>query len=505
MKKIGIIDTTLRDAPQCLWATRMTTAMMLPVAKKMDAIGFDQIDLVGTIQFDVCVRYLKEDPWLRVRLLREHVKNTPLRALMRSKNLLSFDILPDDINELWAERLVANGFRVVGVFDGLNDIDNMLVGIRKAKSLGCRTFGALAFSLSPVHTDELYVRTAKDLAARGKVDAIMLKDSSGLLTPDRIRTLVPALKRAIGAVSLEIHSHCLTALAPLVYLEAVKLGADQLHASIAPLANGPAQPASQTVVRNLRAQGYRIDYEQKLADQVGEHFRRVAEQEDLPLGVPVEYDAFHYEHQMPGGMLSNFKAQLVQAGLAHKFDELLEECGRVRRELGWPIMITPFSQYVGTQAVLNIVRGERYAVVPDEVKKYALGYYGKLLAPVDPDVLDRIIENGSKQISLKAAPPPPAVGALRKQYPSASDDERLLRFQFPGSQVDNMLAASPMRTAYKFNPPVVKLMEALAKRPRPGRVYIEKGNTRIEIKSNNISGKSAQDPVGATKETRFET
>ncbi len=481
MKRIGIIDTTLRDAHQCLWATRMTTAMMLPVAAKMDTIGFDQIDLAGTIQFDVCVRYLKEDPWLRVRLMRERIRNTPLRALMRSKNLLSFDILPDDINELWVERLVANGFRVVGVFDGLNDVDNMLVGIRKAKLLGVRTFGALAFSLSPVHTDELYLRTAQDLIARGKVDAIMLKDSSGLLTLDRIRMLVPALKRAIGKIPLEIHSHCLTALAPPVYLEAVKLGADQLHASIAPLANGPAQPASQTVVRNLRAQGYRIDYKQELANQVGEHFRRVAEQEDLPLGVPAEYDAFHYEHQMPGGMLSNFRSQLEQVGLAHKFGELLAECARIRQELGWPIMITPFSQYVGTQAVLNIIRGDRYAIVPDEVKKYALGYYGKLLAPVDPEVLDRIIENGSKRIALKPAPPGPAVAKLRAAYPSASDDERLLRYQFPGSEVDVMRTAGPMRLTYRFEPPVVKLLAELAKRLRHGRVYIEKGDTRIDI------------------------
>jgi len=481
-RRIGIIDTTLRDAHQCLWATRMTTAMMLPIAEQMDRIGFDQIDLAGTVQFDVCVRYLKEDPWQRVRLMRERVQTTPLRALLRSKNLLSFDILADDVNELWVERLVANGFRVVGAFDGLNDVDNMLVGIHKAKSLGVYCFGALAFSESPVHTDELYVRTARQLIERGNVNAIMLKDAGGLLTPDRVRTLVPALKQAIGGVPLEIHSHCLTALAPLVYLEAARLGADQLHASVAPLANGAAQPASQTVVRNLRSQGYRIDYDENLANEVGDHFRRVAEQEGLPLGVPAEYDAFHYQHQMPGGMLSNFKSQLEQAGLMHKFDELLEECARVRSELGWPVMITPFSQYVGTQAVLNVVRGDRYAIVPDEVKKYALGYYGKLLAPIEPDVLDRIVENGSKQISLEPEPPGPAVAALRKKYPNASDDERLLRFQFAGTQYDEMLAAGPILTKYKFLSPVTRLIEQLAKRSDLGRVYVQKGDTRIEFK-----------------------
>lgn len=491
MKEIGIIDTTLRDAHQCLWATRMTTAHMLPVAERMDRAGFAQIDLAGTIQFDVCVRYLKEDPWERVRLIRERVKNTPLRALVRSKNIVAFDVLPDDIIELWVERLVANGFRVVGAFDGLNDVDNMLTTIRVAKRLGAYTFGALSYSVSPVHTDELYVRTVKDLVKRGKVDAIMLKDAGGLLTVDRIRSLVPAIKKVIGDIPLEIHSHCLTGLAPLVYLEAVKLGADQLHTSIAPLANGPAQPATQTMSRNLREMGYAVNVDNALIEEVGEHFRRIAKQEGKPLGVPMEYDAFHYEHQLPGGMLSNFKSQLDHAGLSHKFDELLDECARVRRELGYPIMITPFAQLVGTQAVLNVVQGERYRVVPNELKKYALGYYGKLLAPVEPDVLDRIINNGSKGIALHPHAPEPGVPTLRKKYPDASDDERLLRYMFAGSQVDDMLAAGAMKAEYSFEQPIVRLLKDLSKRPRIGQLCIQKGGMRLEI--NNSAGCRAPD------------
>lgn len=485
MKEIGIIDTTLRDAHQCLWATRMTTAHMLPVAERMDRAGFAQIDLAGTIQFDVCVRYLKEDPWERVRLMRERVRNTPLRALVRSKNIVAFDVLPVDIIELWVERLVANGFRVVGSFDGLNDVDNMLATIDVAKRLGVAAFGALSYSVSPVHTDALYVRTAKDLVQRGKVDAIMLKDAGGLLTVDRIRTLVPAIKKVIGNIPLEIHSHCLTGLAPLVYLEAVKLGADQLHTSIAPLANGPAQPATQTIARNLRGMAYAVNVDDALLDEVGEHFRRIAEQEGKPLGVPMEYDAFHYEHQMPGGMLSNFKSQLDHAGLSHKFGELLDECARVRCELGYPIMITPFAQLVGTQAVLNVVHGERYRVVPDEIKKYALGYYGKLLAPVEEEVLDRIVGNGSKSIPLHPEAPEPGVPALRKKYPNASDDERLLRYMFAGSQVDDMLAAGPLRTDYSFDQPIVRLLKELSKRPRLGHLYIKKEGMRLEINNNS--------------------
>lgn len=492
MKEIGIIDTTLRDAHQCLWATRMTTAHMLPVAERMDRAGFAQIDLAGTIQFDVCVRYLKEDPWERVRLMRERVRKTPLRALVRSKNIVAFDVLPGDIIELWVERLVANGFRVVGSFDGLNDVDNMLTTIDVARRLGVATFGALSYSVSPVHTDELYVRTAKDLVKRGKVDAVMLKDAGGLLTMDRIRTLVPAIKKVIGDIPLEIHSHCLTGLAPLVYLEAVKLGADQLHTSIAPLANGPAQPATQTIARNLRDMACAVNLDDALLEEVGEHFRRIAEQEGKPLGVPMEYDAFHYEHQMPGGMLSNFKSQLEHAGLSHKFGELLDECVLVRRELGYPIMITPFAQLVGTQAVLNVVHGERYRVVPDEIKKYALGYYGKLLAPVEEEVLDRIVDNGAKSISLHPEAPEPDVPALRKKYPNASDDERLLRYMFAGSQVDEMLAAGPMRTGYSFEQPIVRLLKELSLRPRLGHLYIQKGDMRLEINNSSDPTTSEQ-------------
>ena len=436
----------------------------------MDKAGFQRIDLAGTIQFDVCVRYLKENPWERMRLMRKRIVDTPLSSFVRSKNLVSFDVVPDDIVGLWVERLVANGFREVGSFDGLNDVDNMLVTIDVARSLGVKTFGALSYCLSPVHTDELYVKTAQDLVKRGKVDAIWLKDAGGLLTVDRILTLVPAVKKVIGNIPLELHSHCITGLAPLVYLEGVKAGADRIHSSIAPLANGNAQPATQSMARNLRALGFKVDVDDALIDEVGEHFRRIAEQEGKPLGVPQEYDAFHYEHQIPGGMMSNFRSQLAQAGLSHLFQKLLEECARVRYELGYPIMITPFAQLVGTQAVLNVVQGERYRTVPDEVKKYALGYYGKLLAPVDPDVLDRIVANGSPKIALKPQALPPAVARLRKQYPNIGDDERLLRFMFAGGQVDDMLAAGPMATEYVFEKPLVRLVRELSER-RLSRVH----------------------------------
>ncbi len=486
MRTVSIVDTTLRDAPQCLWATRMTTAMMLPVAEAMDRAGFDAIDLAGTIQFDVAVRYLKEDPWERVRLLRERIARTPLRALVRSKSLLSFDMVPDDVVALWIERLVANGFRVVGAFDGLNDMDNVLFTAERAKALGVRTFGALAFSHSPVHTDALYVEKARVLVESGVVDAVMLKDAAGLLTPERVRTLVPALKAELGAIPLEVHSHCLTGLAPLVYLEAVKCGAELLHTSVAPLASGPAQPATQQMASALSTVDANLELDDSAIDEISEHFTRVAEAEGKPVGAPLDYDPFHYEHQVPGGMQSNLAFQLEQAGLPDRLDEVLRECSRVRNELGWPIMITPFAQLVGTQAVLNVVQGERYAVVPDEVKKYVLGYYGELPAPVDPDVLDRIVARGSKRIAPEPAPPEPAVDRLRAQYPGESDDDRLLHFMFAGSQVDQMRAAGPTRTEWRPGAAhLVELVAELARRPHLAHVRIEKGPFVLELAGND--------------------
>lgn len=449
----------------------MTTAHMLPVAEIMDRIGFQRIEAIAAIQFDVCVRFLKEDPWQRVRLLRERIKRTPLSSFLRSKNLVSFDFVPDDIVAFWVERLLANGIREIGSFDGLNDVDNMLAALDVARRLGARTIGALSYSLSPVHTDDLYARTAKALVDRGKVDAIWIKDAGGLLTVDRIRTLVPALRKVVGDTPLELHSHCLTGIAPLVYLEGVKAGADCIHTSIAPLANGAAQPSLQSMTKNLRELGFRLEIDETAVAQVSEHFSRVAEQEDKPVGQVLEYDAFHYEHQIPGGMLSNFRVQLAEAGLSHKFDELLQECARVRKELGYPIMITPFSQFVGIQAVLNVVHGERYRHVPDEIKKYALGYYGKLLAPVDPNVLDAIVQNGSRRIALKPMPLEPGLARLRKRYPRANDDELALRAMFAGNQVDEMLAAGPMQTHYLFEKPLVRLIRELAAR-KVTRVYI---------------------------------
>lgn len=480
-RKVGIIDTTLRDAQQCLWTTRMTAGMMAPIAKLMDRAGFDQIDFMAPVQFDVCVRYLREDPWEKARFFRQQFTNTPLRGYCRSKSLLGFAMVPDDIVELWIERLHANGFSVVGTLDALFDVDNMVVSLRRAKALGMRAIGALVFCESEVHTDELYANTANALVERADIDGIMIKDSGALLTPDRIRTLVPALRAVLGNRTLELHSHCNTGLAQVVYLEAAELGIDQLHTAIAPLANGPAQPSVQQTLHNLGQLGFDAGIDLAAIEEVSAYLSNLAAQEGFPLGQPMEYDVFHYKHQMPGGMIENWRFQLRQAGLEHRFEEILEEIVRVRRELAWPIMVTPFSQIIAVQAMLNVVGGERYATVPDEVRMYALGHFGKLLAPIDPDVLDRIIANGSKTIPLVPEPLEPALPRLQRKYPHATDDERLLRFMFPGNDVENMLAAGPLKTEYSLQQPLDRLLAAVSKRERVAHFAVSKGSEAVSF------------------------
>lgn len=481
-REIKIVDTTLRDAHQSLWATRMRTDHIVSMAPDFDKVGFEQVDLVAPIQFDVAVRYLKEDPWERVRLAHKNAPNTKFRALIRSRNIAAFDFLPDDVIIAWVESLYANGFRVIGSFDGLNDIDNIAPGLRRAKELGASTFGAVSFCESPVHTDELYVAKAIELIEKADVDAIMLKDAGGLLTPDRIRTLVPAIKAVIGDRPLELHSHCLTALAPLVYLEAVELGCDVLHTSIAPMANGAAQPATQGIVRDLRALGYTVNVDDERIETISQQLKAIAEAEGKPVGQPVEYNGLHYMHQTPGGMLSNFRLQLETAGLGDRFDELLHEVARVRSELAFPIMITPFAQFVGTQAVMNVISGERYSVVPNEIKKYVLGYYGTLLAPIDSELRERIIANGASDIALEPGPIAPMLPHLRERHPDETIDVLLLRAMFAGTQVDEMLRT----VAAGGNPdeiyqPILGLIKSLYQKSGTGTHTLNAGDLQIRL------------------------
>ena len=436
MAKVSFVDTTLRDGHQCLWATRMSTPMMAPVLERFDRAGFAAVEVMGAVHFDACVRYIKEDPWERLRLMRQRI-GRPLQALMRSRCALNFELQPEDINRMWVECLSRNGIDRFVAFDGLHDIDNLADGLLHAKSLGAHTIGWLIFSESPVHTDELYAAKAREFIERANVDALMIEDTGGILLPERLTTLVPAVRAAIGDRPLGLHTHNLVGLGQRVYLEAVRLGVDEIYTCIPPVADGNAPPSVMTTLRNLRYHGHQDNLDDAELTAISEHFHAVAETEGFPKGAPADFDAGNFGHQIPGGVLSNLAAQLEAAGLGNQLDSVLAECARVREELGWPIMVTPFSQLVGVQATLNIIDGERYRRVPDEVKRYALGYYGALLAPVQEDVLDRIMSNGSSSIAEQPPELAPAADALRATNPGLPDEECLLRHAFAPHLLDD--------------------------------------------------------------------
>src|SRR5262245_38251123 len=290
-KTINLIDVTLRDAHQCLWATRMTTAMMEDLSKRLDRAGFEAIDLVGGAVFDVCVRYLREDPWERMRILSDWVKRTPLIVMTRGQSLFTFEFFPDDIVELTAERIFANGMRYHTPYDALTDMRNMRVPVRAAKKVGLYTAGGIVYTVSPVHTDDYYVRKTRELVSLG-VDAVYIKDPSGLLTPERVYTLVPALKAVCGSLPLHLHSHCLTGLAPYAACRAVELGVDVVHTATSTLANGASHPATEWFVENIRRAGFNTPVDLEPVHEVAERLRYIARREGKPVGNIVEHDAF---------------------------------------------------------------------------------------------------------------------------------------------------------------------------------------------------------------------
>jgi oxaloacetate decarboxylase (Na+ extruding) subunit alpha len=464
-RTINLVDVTLRDAHQCLWATRMTTAMMEDLAPRLDRAGFEAIDLVGGAVFDVCVRYLREDPWERMRILSGWVKHTPLIVMTRGQSLFTFEFFPDDIVELTAERIFANGIRYHTPYDALNDMRNMQVPVRAAKKAGLYTAGGIVYTISPVHTDTYYARKTRELAALG-VDAVYLKDPSGLLTPERANTLIPALKAACGALPLHLHSHCLTGLAPYTAVRAVELGIDVVHTATSALANGASHPATESFVENIRHAGFDVPIDLAPVHEVAERLRYIAKREDKPLGAIAEYDAFHYEHQMPGGMVSNLKSQLAPLGIADRLPDVLEEAARVRCELGYPIIVSPFAQFVVTQAVLNVMGKERYATIPDEVKKYVLGYYGEIAGPIDPNLYDRITNGAAATTARPGDLLEPGIPRIRRERgPFASDDDLLLAAFYSNREYSALKAAGPIEARSPLaSTPLITLLREITQR-----------------------------------------
>ena len=469
-RKVNLIDLTMRDAHQCLWATRMTTAMMKDIAPVLDRSGFEALDLVGGAVFDVCVRYLREDPWERMRILSSWVRETPLIIHTRGQSLFTFEFFADDVVELAAERFAANGMRYHTPYDAINDIRNLEIPIRAAKQHGLRTIGGLVYTVSPVHTDEFYAEKAKQLI-KLDVDGVYIKDPSGLLRPDRVPTLVPALKNAIGDLPLQLHSHCLSGLAPYTSLLAVDYGVDVVHTATSTLANGASHPPTELFVRNCRRRGYEVDVNLEQIEQVADKLAYLAKTENKPVGEVAEYDEFHYHHQMPGGMISNLRYQLGTLGIEDRLQEILEEAGQVRADLGYPIVVSPFAQYIITQSVLNVMgrdRGnERYDTVPDEVRLYVQGGYGEVVGEINPNLYDKITRGAEPILERPGVNVPPALERLRRtRGPFASDDDLLLAAFYAEKEYTALKGEGPIRldSSSVASSPLTTLIKELASR-----------------------------------------
>lgn len=488
---VQFIDTTLRDGNQSLWgATGLTTAMMLQIAPVLDRVGYHALDFSTSTHMAVTVRFHKEDPWERLRLLKSRLKRTPLTFLSTGMRFISWETAHPEVMALSYQLLVNNGIERFMVMDPMNTTQAVIDNCQAiAKAGASEIVGALVYTVSPIHDDAFFAHMAAQLAAQPFINRVYLKDPSGLLTPERARTLLPAIKAALGDKPFELHSHCTIGLAPFTYPEAPSLGVDTLHTAARPAANGTSQPAVENVVNNLQARGVSHNLDLDAMAEVSEYFSRLTKAEGLSVGVPQEYDERYFSHQLPGGMIGTMRRQLREIRQEHRLPEVYEEVVRVRAELGYPIMVTPFSQVVGTMAVMNVLAPERYANVPDEVIRYVVGRFGTPPGEVDPNVRDRI-ENMPRAKELLSQPPMPGVAELRQRFGKhLSDEEFLLRAVMPADQVDAMVAAGPSRQTY--NPsvtPVEKLLAELARRPDVTHARIERAGFLMELRSHSVAG-----------------
>jgi pyruvate carboxylase subunit B len=401
MKEIKIVETAFRDAHQSLLATRMRTRDMLPIAEEMDKIGFFSLEAWGGATFDTCIRYLNEDPWERLRSLKEHVTKTPLQMLLRGQNLVGYKHYPDDIVKNFVEKAYENGVDIFRIFDALNDIRNMQYSIKIAKEQGAHVQGVISYTTSPVHTLEKYVEFAKELEAL-ECDSVAIKDMAGLINPHDTYELVKTLKQETD-LKINLHCHCTSGMTPMSYYAACQAGVDMLDTAISPLAWGTSQPPTESIVAGLQGTPYDTGLDLILLNEIKKYFEEIRKKYSSLLDPIVErIDTDVLLYQIPGGMLSNLVSQLKQQNAMDRYQDVLEEMPHVRQEMGYPPLVTPTSQIVGIQAVMNVLNDERYKVVSNEVKEYFKGYYGKPPAPVDPEIAKQIIGD-EKPITIRPA------------------------------------------------------------------------------------------------------
>ena len=388
---VRITDTTLRDAHQSLWATRMRTDDILGIAEKMDNAGFYSLECWGGATFDVCMRFLRENPWERLRQIRKVCKKTPLQMLLRGQNILGYKHYPDDIVERFVALACENGMDIFRVFDALNDPRNLETAIRSVKKYGGHAQGTICYTTSPVHTTELYVKLAKEQADMG-IDSLAIKDMAGILTPGAARELVAAITKALPEMPIQIHSHMTSGMAAAMYMAAVEAGAGCVDCAISTMSSFSSQPPTESIVAILESEGYSTGLDQAKLAEINAYFKDLKKKRQPASSAKVEpVDAGVLVHAIPGGMISNLRSQLAQQDALDRLPEVLAELPKTRADMGYPPLVTPTSQIVGVQSVLNVLSGKRYSMVTDETRRYAAGYYGRTPVPIEAKLRKKLM------------------------------------------------------------------------------------------------------------------
>lgn len=439
MAKIRITETVLRDGQQSQIATRMTTEQMLPVLEQLDNAGYHALEVWGGATFDACLRYLNEDPWERLRTIRKAVKNTKLQMLLRGQNILGYRNYADDVVREFVQKSIENGIDIIRIFDALNDPRNLQTAVAATKEFGGHAQVAISYTTSPVHTVDYFVQLAEEYAKLG-ADSICIKDMAGVLTPQTGYDLVKGIKAKID-FPLEIHTHATGGISEMTYLKVAEAGADIIDTAVSSFAGGTSQPATESVVMGLEDLGFETGLNLKEVEKVASHLNTVRDHfrsEGLlnPKVKDIEPKTLIY--QVPGGMLSNLLSQLSEQGLDDKYEEVLAEVPRVRADLGFPPLVTPLSQMVGTQALMNVISGERYKIVPNEIKDYVRGLYGRPPAPLAEGIKEKIIGDEEVMTVRPADLIEPQLPKLREaiaQY-AKSEEDVLSYASFPNQAKD---------------------------------------------------------------------
>ena len=485
MAYIDFLDETMRDGQQSLWGLRMQAGMALPVSPIIDRTGFRVIDLTGGGMLDVLTRYCHENYWEGLDLLVASMPRTPVRAGLRSNACVTFGLTPDALMDLWVRRLCAHGVRSFWLYDVLFNTEKTLRLAKVAKEAKAEVAGAIMFALSPVHTDDYYASKASQLAASPDIDTILLYDTAGVLDRQRMETLLPAIVKNARGRRIEFHSNNLLGISAKAYLDAIDFGVTILHTASRPMANGPSVPSTEIMSKNVELKGHTHGLNTSLFKPVADHFEAVGKAAGFLVNQYAEYDIFSIAHQIPGGMMGTFKAQLAQHNMMDKLDEVLNETARVRRELGYPGMATPFSQLVGIQAVLNVVTNNRYGTIPDEVIQYAAGYYGTTVAPIDQNVLDKIMAAPRAKEVLANPPEQPTLADLKKRYGADDEDELIMKAFLPAADIEKMRAAGPVKTTYPLlSSPQLEQVKRLMRVARAPVVEIKSSLMNVTLRRN---------------------